>query len=137
MASWLEQDRQQRQQLPGRSQLGIGQQGYKFGWELGQGQSVASFPEVESPHGQHVQSGQAQGIYTFVLATRAIMLNVHVCVRACVCVRPYVRMYVCMHVCVYVQVFVSHVPLCLSDSHSCMPDWRRGAGSCFFGSLQA
>jgi len=78
VASWLEQDRQQRQQLPGRSQLGIGQQGYKFGWELGQGQSVASFSGVESPYGQHMHSGHAQGRYNFVLATLVILLFVHV-----------------------------------------------------------
>ncbi len=78
VASWLEQDQQQRQQLPGRSQLGVGQQGYGFGRELGQGQSVASFSGVESPYGQHVQSGHAQGKYTFVLATLVIMLFVYV-----------------------------------------------------------
>ena len=104
MASWLEQDQQQWQQLPGRSQLGIGQQGYEFGRELGQGQSAASFSKVESPYGQHDQSGQAQGKYSFVLATRAIVLNVHVCIRACMCVRPYVCMYVCMCVCMCVYM---------------------------------
>ncbi|DBA73522.1 TPA: hypothetical protein ACH3X1_011544 [Trebouxia sp. C0004] len=61
VASWLEQDQQQRQQRPGRSQLGVDQQGYGFGRELGQGQSVASFSGVESPYGQHVQSGHTQG----------------------------------------------------------------------------
>ncbi len=69
----LEQDQQQRQQLPGRSQLGVGQQaGYGFGRELVQGQSIASFSGVDSPYGQQAQSGHAQGIYRFVC----------VCVRA-------------------------------------------------------
>lgn len=62
VASWLEQDQQQqRQQLPGRSQLGVSQQGYGFGRELGQGQSVASFSGVESPYGQHIHSNHTQG----------------------------------------------------------------------------
>ena len=78
VASWLEQDQQQRQQLPGRSQLGVGQQGYGFGRELGQGQSVASFSGVESPYGQHVQSGHAQGKYSFVPATLVTVLFVYV-----------------------------------------------------------
>ena len=78
VASWLEQDQQQRQQLPGRSQLGVSQQGYGFGRELGQGQSVASFSGVQSPCGQHIHSGHAQGKYTSVLATIVIMLFVYV-----------------------------------------------------------
>jgi len=78
VASWLEQDQQQRQQLPGRSQLGVSQQGYGFGRELGQGQSVGSFSGVESPCGQHIHSGHAQGKYTSVLATFVIMLFVYV-----------------------------------------------------------
>lgn len=61
VASWLEQDQQQRQQLQGRGQPGVGQQGYGFGRELGQGQCVASFSAVESPYGQHVHSGHTQG----------------------------------------------------------------------------
>ena len=57
VASWLQHD---QQQLPGRSQLGVGQQaGYGFGRAPGQGQSI-------SPQGQHAQSGQAQGVYRFV-----------------------------------------------------------------------
>ena len=59
VASWLQHD---QQQLPGRSQLGVGQQaGYGFGRAPGQGQSI-------SPQGQHAQSGQAQGVYRFVFA---------------------------------------------------------------------
>ncbi|DBA80373.1 TPA: hypothetical protein ACH3X2_007316 [Trebouxia sp. C0005] len=61
VASWLEQDQQQQQQLPGRSQLGVSQQGYGFGREAGQGQSIASFSGVESPYGQRAQSGHVQG----------------------------------------------------------------------------
>ena len=113
VASWLEQDQQQRQQLQGRGQPGVGQQGYGFGRELGQGQCVASFSAVESPYGQHVHSGHTQGKYTFVLATFVIILFVCVCssvcapLSVCACVRACVCACVCLSLCVCVCLHVN------------------------------
>ena len=110
VASWLEQDQQQRQQL----------QGYGFGRELGQGQCVASFSAVESPYGQHVHSGHTQGKYTFVLATLVIILfvcvcsSVCVCVRACVCGCVSLSLCLCLSACKHVS-HVMHATFCLRE----------------------
>ncbi len=66
VASWLEQDQQRRQQLQGRSQVGISQQmGLNMGFaqqQLSQGHSNASLPGHDQDYARHLQANSSRGV---------------------------------------------------------------------------